>query len=387
MVLSPLFGRRIHIAGSISSDPLVAKAKDVDAAQDFVKLLVRSLMKKGANFVVPVDAEPQRDDGRSICFDWIIWQAIRNGLASRPAEAPGPLAVGVLHNKTDEQIPDHRHALWDELREGPNVLIESAAKWNMAAKRMEAQARHGDILITLGGSEGVLYLAELYHDNGRPVIPLDLSLTKEDEGSRRLHAAALSSMRSAKFFQIDGGGSAHDWMNRIRFPARKSIDERVATLIELLESLERPRAFAVRLLNPKHEDFLDVQTFFDTVVQPTVEDKLGYRLTVIDGHQAYEHARIDQEIFEKLHRSALTIADLTGSRPNCFLELGYSMGRSLPSIVTAREGFNTPFDIQTYAGHHWKTTGTIEERRRAFADHIEAVRNRSPIVSTEGLIQ
>ena len=47
------------------------------------------------------------------------------------------------------------------------MKIENAAHWNMNSKRMEAQARSGDILVTLGGTEGVLYLANLYHDAGR----------------------------------------------------------------------------------------------------------------------------------------------------------------------------------------------------------------------------
>jgi hypothetical protein len=104
-------------------------------------------------------------------------------------------------------------------------------------------------------------------------------------------------------------------------------------LIELLESLERPKAFAVRLLNPDVPDCTDVQNFFDTVVKPVVEDELGYRLVVIDGHHAYEHARIDQEIVAKLHRSSVVSADLTGARPNCFLELGYALGRGLPTMA------------------------------------------------------
>ncbi len=37
------------------------------------------------------------------------------------------------------------------------VQIENAAHWNMNSKRMEAQARWGDILIALGGAEGVLF--------------------------------------------------------------------------------------------------------------------------------------------------------------------------------------------------------------------------------------
>lgn len=386
MPKSPLIGRRIHIAGSIDNNPEVASKDDVLFAQQYVDTLVKELMKRGATFVVPVDADPKRDgDDMPICFDWVIWQAIKNSLASRQNDVPGPLAVAVQHHKTEDQIPDEYLDLWDELGSGSLVRIENAAHWNMACKRMEAQARYGDILITLGGGEGVLYLANLYHDAGRPVIPLNLPLVPDAVGSRKLHDYAITSSNSSRFFRMDGGHSAHDWVNRIRYRSRKSAADQVETLIELLENLEKPRAFAVRLLDPSDADFEAVQDFFDVVVQPVVEE-LGYSFAVIDGKQAYDYARIDQEIFEKLHRSALVVADITGGRPNCFLEMGYAFGRQLPTIVTARSGSKTPFDITTFSGLHWKDAGNAVDRRREFRDHFNTVRSRPPLVSSEGLI-
>lgn len=386
MPRSPLFGRRIHISGSIADDPAVATLDNVAAARQLVSGLVRSLMKLGANFVVPVDAEPRREDGLERCFDWLIWQSIRDSLALRPAGVPGPLAVAVQHRKSEDQIPAEHVDLWDELRTSPQVRIENAAQWNMNSKRMEAQARYGDILITLGGAEGVLYLANLYHAAGKPVVPLDLSITGEHEGSRKIYAFGTASANSRRLFQIADGGNSHEWINRIRFPTRRTVEERVVAVVDLLEALERPTAFAVRLLAEDHEEFAEVQAFFDTVVQPVMETEFGYRLVVIDGRQAYEHARIDEEIFAKLHRSNVVVADITGSRPNCFLELGYALGRCLPTIVTARAGSATPFDITTLAGLRWKTDGTAEDRRQAFREHWNAVRNRPPLVNVEGLI-
>jgi len=122
------------------------------------------------------------------------------------------------------------------------------------------------------------------------------------------------------------------------------------------------------------------------VVQPVIEGELGYQLTVVDGNQAYEYARIDQEIFTKLHRSRIVLADITGLRPNCFLELGYALGRSLPTMVLAKAGTQHPFDIYSLSGHHWKTTGSVEERRRDFRTHWEAIKSRPPLVPTEPLI-
>lgn len=386
MARSPLFGRRIHISGSVTDDLAIASAHEVEAAHELIAGLVKELVKRGATFVVPVDAAPVRkSDGKPICFDWLVWRAIKDNLTRRPTGAPEPLAVAVQHHKTEDQIPDEFVALWDELRDSPLIKIENAAFWNMASKRMEAQARFGDILLTLGGSEGVLYLANLYHDAGKPIVPLNLPLCAESTGSRKLYNFGLISSQSHRLFQT-GDGDTHSWINRIRFPQRQSIADRVSALVELLEALEKPKAFAVRLLNPDVPDHKDVQDFFDAVVQPVLETELGYRLVVIDGRHLHEHARIDQEIFTKLHRSSVVIADLTGDRPNCFLELGYALGRGLSTIVTVREGTKLPFDITTFSGHYWKSTGTADEKRRAFLEHWKAVYNRPALVPAEPLI-
>jgi hypothetical protein len=73
-------------------------------------------------------------------------------------------------------------------------------------------------------------------------------------------------------------------------------------------------------------------------------------------------------------------------RPNCFLELGYAFGRNLPTMLTVKEGSSHPFDIHTFAGLHWKVTGSTEERRRAFRDHWAAIQTRPPLVAAEPLI-
>jgi hypothetical protein len=89
MARSPLHGRRIHIAGSIVEDVAVAAGEDVRLARELVAELVKVLVRRGANFVVPVDAEPKRRaDGLPICFDWLIWQTLRDNLTHPPAGVP-----------------------------------------------------------------------------------------------------------------------------------------------------------------------------------------------------------------------------------------------------------------------------------------------------------
>jgi hypothetical protein len=386
MARSPLFGRRIHIAGSVSEDPAVASIEEVTCARAFVQGLVQELVRRGATFVLPVDAEKTRSgDELPTCFDWLVWQTLHRALARRPSDAPDPLAIAIQHHKNEDQVPAEFVQIWDDLRGSDRVEIENVSHWNMNSKRMEAQARSGDVLIALGGSEGVLFLANLYHDAGKPVVPLNFAISPPDTGARRLFGLGLSGAHALRLFQTKGVG-AHTWINRIKFTARTSVEDRVTAVIDLLESLQPPRAFVVRLLNPGHPDYADVEEFFATVVQPIVEGELGYAMTVVDGRQEYDHPRVDQEIFAKLHRSGVVLADITGMRPNCFLELGYALGRGLPTMLMVKDGSAHPFDIYTLAGLHWKTAGPLKDRRRAFREHWAAIHNRPPLVPTEPLI-
>jgi hypothetical protein len=386
MAKSLLAGRRIHIAGSISTDPLVASLEEVRLARDFVRQLVAQLVHKGATFVVPVDAEKLREaDGEPICFDWLVWQAIHENIARRPADAKGPLVVAVQHNKNERQIPTEFEVLWEDMRSSDLVYIENVSHWNMNSKRMEAQAKQGDVLLTLGGTEGVLFLANLYHEAGKPVIPLSFALGSEGHGSSRLIELGMSSAQADRLFRVTNLNS-HTWMNRMSWTKGKTVDQRIEMTIELLESLEPPVAFVVRLLNSAHKDFNDVQMFFDGVVQPVVEAERGYKLVVVDGEQPFEQSRMDQEIFVRLHRSSLVLADITGDRPNCFLELGYALGRGLPTMLTVKEGAQHPFDIYSVAALHWKTTGTLEERREAFRKHWDAIKSRPALVPPNPLV-
>jgi hypothetical protein len=385
MTKSPLFGRRIHIAGSISEDLVVAPTDDVRKSRALVEGLVRELLSRGAVFVIPVDAEKLRADQMPICFDWLTWRTIADNLHLRPGDAPNPVAIGVEHHKTQEQIPEDYADLWDRFRGSDLVQIENAAHWNMASKRMETQARWGDILIALGGSEGVLFLANLYHEAGKPVVPLNAQVSPDDTGARRLFRLGLASTQAQQLFRsVDQ--TPHTWINRINFATRTPVTECIEQIVRLLEDLARPRAFVVRLLNPDIAEFREVEEYFDNVVQPIIESELGYEMLVVDGHQPYEHSRVDQEIFNKLHRSQFVVADITGMRPNCFLELGYALGRGLPTLLMGKEGIEHPFDLTTFAGLHWKPSSPTEERRRDFREHWQAIRNRPPLVSTGPLI-
>ncbi len=79
----------------------------------------------------------------------------------------------------------------------------------------------------------------------------------------------------------------------------------------------------VRLLNKKHKAFARVERFFREVVDPIVEDAGLQRIEM--GTDKSEHGFINVGIFNSLHFARVAVVDLTGSRPNCFIELGYAI--------------------------------------------------------------
>ena len=384
---SPLFGRRIHITGSIDKGPDVASKVDVESAREFVGELVGQLIKKGATFVVPVDAEPLRDsDNLPICFDGLVWETIKKNLENRPSEARAPLAIAIQHHKTKKQISDEFRIFLDGLIKSGFVEVRNVHEWNMASKRMEEQSRWGDILIAIGGDEGVLYLANRYHEAGKPVIPLNLALCKKSKGARKIFSYGLSN-GSKQLFEISEEKDGDTWLNLIDFSEGKTVSDCASTLIELLESLNRPKAFAVRLLDSDDPDFNDVDDFFKKIVEPVILEELGYELVTINSNHVHESASIGQEIFRNLHKSSIAICDITGGRPNCFIELGYALGRNIPTILTARKGTEHPFDVKLFSAHHWVPNENIDEKKLSFQKHLETVKNRKPLVPTDLLIK
>ena len=112
---------------------------------------------------------------------------------------------------------------------------------------------------------------------------------------------------------------------------------------------------------------------------------MGYELVTIDGGKS-EYSIINQEIFVNLHRASVVIADMTGERPNCFIELGYALGRGLPVMVTAKEGTNLPFDTQPVPTRMWDPATSISKRKDEFKAYWEANAQRRRIVEADPLV-
>jgi hypothetical protein len=249
----------------------------------------------------------------------------------------------------------------------------------------ERQAQFGDLLVCIGGGTGVEHLADAYLARRKPVIPLDLIIGASHEdgtgGAQRLNREALVNPRDFFCLRPEQQSMGATVLSLLATKAgKKDVFEIASNFVALVSALDRPIAFYVRLLNPTMPDFPEVERFFREVVDPTVNG-LGYRRMEM-GTDASQHGFMNVEIFDKLHHANVVVVDVTGQRPNCFIEMGYALGRGARVIVTAKRGSLLPFDQQAIPCFFWLYPGTANsEIQRDLAAFIGKNLNRAALVT------
>jgi TIR- and PNP-associating SLOG family len=345
------------------------------------------------NFVISFGRDPKladHEDGPSIIFDWTVADAVRAALIAGTASASGDsgrLLVTVGTERTFAQIPEHKLEIYTEFRAAKCLHMECIDPgWGSGAVRRQRQAQLGDILIAISGGEGVEHLAQEFAELGKHVVPLDLDLGASCKdgsgGAARLFGEALRN--PGLFLRAAQGESASELLDATRTQnGRVPAKQVAAAVVDLLERLTGPRVFYVRQMNKDLITFGSVEKFFRSVVDPTVTE-LGLEPFQVDTARS-EHPWINQAIFDSLHRSEVVVADLTGARPNCHMELGYALGHSQRVIVTAQKGTVLPFDSSCLETFPWDATEPAEECSKRFREHWARNIDTPPLVRPRGL--
>ncbi len=386
---SGLFGRRIHIAGSASPK---TDASLVRYAHALVRAVVQLILENGGGLVLFAGKEPSAPspapEALSLTFDWtaleVVADCLRKKLCTWPT-AGGPPIVVVTSGKAESEIPQTRNALWQELLATNHVRLESILPGaRSGALVRELQVRFGDILLTLGGGTGVEHLAQEYTRRRRHVIPLDIDLgSSRDDGmggSLRLNSEARA--EPTKFLRLQDELSGRENSRLASITCRQGTatsDSVAAAVFFLLRELAMPKAFYVRLLNQKSELFRPVEMFFRNVVDPVVLS-LGFQRVEVGTNRA-EHGFLNVGIFENPHFASVVVVDVTGERPNCFIELGYALGRQHRVIVTARRNTELPFDQQAIPCHFWQEDDDDATRRAALLEFWQRNVDRPSLIA------
>lgn len=387
--LPTLFGRRVHVAGSASGQTPVERRA---WAHDFVRAVTRGVIARGGGLVLGAGKEPvpsqQPPDTPALVFDWTALSEAESALRSDGSSWPswaGPRIVLAASEKADREIPAARRDVWTRLigRSDVEVLgILPGARAAAMVRRREA--RRGAALLVLGGGTGVEHLAELYRAHGRSVVPLDLELgaSREDGtgGAPRISSEARARPEDFVVLSRSSTGRAGSMLAAMATRNGEAAVDAVAdATLRLLESLAPPQAFYVRLLNREHDAFPQVERFFRDVVDAVVPERCHERREV--GTDASSEGFMNVEIFTRLHHADLVIADITGDRPNCFIELGYALRGDTPVLLTARRGTQPPFDGDKVPCHFWDPDRSISDECAAFRSFWDRNYSRGPLVN------
>jgi hypothetical protein len=239
-------GLRIHIAGSANTS---IDSNILRYAHELVAELVKTLLIEGAMFITGVGKEPLLipNDCNSlpIIFDWTALSAIHDylqqGLVST-SDFPERLVYTTGTSKTENQIPDYRRDLWESLQDKDAVEI-NFLKVGLASAtlRRQLQAPRGDILIILGGGEGVEHSASLYIEDGKPVIPLDLQIGSSCNdgsggGSRLAMEMRGEPNRFVHISDVSAVGSLVSGLTTRQ--GKRPVKEVVRGIVKLIQALE-----------------------------------------------------------------------------------------------------------------------------------------------------
>jgi TIR- and PNP-associating SLOG family len=381
-----MVGRRLHVAGSASpveSDPALLRW-----THDLLRRVVLAHIESGGTVLTQIGADPhhERADGLRTLFDWTVMEACREALADgraplRPDGAPLVRAVCISSGR--RAVSEENEATLSALRDaGALDITQLPDRYLFGVMIRQAQAEHGDVLLTIGGGLGVEQLAQLYADRRNPVVPLDIDIGsyRDDSPEGGAWLAKQARVHPDRYFEVTGPTTATAHLDGLRTGERlPPLDVMCSRIDGLLRALRPRQAFFIRLLDRTAKAFDDVEWFFRTVVDPVVAERGLQRMEV--GTDPQLHGFMNTQIFTELHFAAVVVADMTDQRPNCAIELGYALARGHTVILCAREGERPAFDIDKLPFLFWARDRGASESRAALNAYWDIQANRPPVVS------
>jgi hypothetical protein len=356
-------------------------------AHELIRQLVGRLVSEGATFVALAGREPRtppEHGGLAQIFDWTILSTLHERLIQGEIDpkSTDKLITTVVTAQTEQQIPDDRRPIWDALiREDRVAIVPGEWAWTSGAIRRAHLASRAEILITLGGGEGVEHYGSLFRARSKPVIPLDLDVGSGSDDGSGGSLRVLERVRHDPqlFFPNTESGTVNALLQGVSTREGKTaLADVVEGVIRLLREIAPPTAFYVRLLNPELPEYTHVEQFFRGVVDPFIKE-LDYTPVQMTRTPASQPL-LDVEIFGRLNESTLVIADITAGRPNCFVELGYALALGRQVVLTAMQGTKPPFDVQSVDRFVWDTHVSSQSTLERLRQHWRVVRTRPSLI-------
>lgn len=383
-----LYNRVIQIAGSCSRDTNI---ETINFSHELVQSLVQNLLESGINIVSTVGNEeklnPDDPTSSPIIFYWDILEVAYNYAKSKSfSEDVNNIVKVISSEKLEEDIPEDRKELWREIiSKGVVSLTRIKTGWNSGAIKRQKQETISDALLILGGGAGVEHSAHLHVSHGKPVLPLDIPLGSScNDGIGGASYYSRLAIVEPKKFILNAKVDTASKLANLEYKNWSSSPESYANaILEFLENIIEPQVFYIRLLDEVAEEYHLVESYFRDVVDVVV--KTDFRIKEI-GRSETTEAFLNVEIFKEINNSSVIIADLTGLRLNCFMEMGFAFGLNKKVLVTAKKGTTLPFDTHAIPCHFWDPLVSVDKQQESFIDFWVKSINRPLLVSSSEIV-
>lgn len=388
-----LLNKAIQIAGSCSKD---GNPEIIEYAHSLVRNLTKMLLSEGVNLVTTVDkfavANKKNKCGPAIIFYWDVLEEIYEyAKAYSFSKDTKNIAKVISTSKSLKQItteiPPDKQKIWDALCSNNIITVYTVPfGWNSGAIRRQIQEPFSDALVIIGGGEGVEHLSYLYSSHGKTILPLDIPVGSSCRDGRGGASYLFQSFFShpEKFIPNINEKTRTKSTMFLYDKWKNKPEEYAKELTDFLTEVVIPQVFFVRLLNEECGEYPAVENFFKNIVTPFVLDK-GYGIKDM-GKSKIKEGFLNVEIFKEINKSSIIIADMTGLRLNCFMEMGYAFGLNRKVILTAKKGTVCPFDPNQIPCFHWNTSSSDKELSEKLAVFWEQNIDRGSLVTLSEII-
>lgn len=355
-----------------------------------IRELTLQILDANGSLLVRCNSERRKDEKNpetAFWFDWTIVEAVEQFVQNKKVSPHQNILTIFQSEKDISIIPHFRQRLWKKINSLPCIQFKRLPiGMNAGAYARIEMARLADTMICIGGGEGIEHFTKIMLDTGKPVFPIGLPIAAHF-GDGFLGSESLA--RIMKTNPIKYLGTDDNYVTsklNVASPTDNSISSKeIATaIIQILKRIVKPKAFLVRLLNTTHSDYEYVEAFFEETIKPLLLGNSYYPFQ--SGGNEPTSFFINVEIFEQIQLSQIVVADITGLRPNCFIELGMSLGREIPVLLTAIEGTTPVFDVHAIETYFWSPNTPNDTRIKEAKNYLRRALNRPSIIRSVPLI-
>ena len=141
----------------------------------------------------------------------------------------------------------------------------------------------------------------------------------------------------------------------------------------VVESEEKPHAFVALPFRHEKDSRYNMEDVFEFGIRKPVR-AAGFLCEKSD-HEAFIGDILDH-IKKRIETAAVVIAELTGSNPNVYLELGYAWGKGRPTILLIQNPQELRFDVQ---GHRCLSYDLIKDLQKKLKKELKELKGKGLI--------